>query len=392
MELENRALQGWERVQRLCLIVGSVGLALCLLGAFFSRQQFFQSYLFAYVFWLGIALGCLGIVMLHNLSGGGWGVVIRRLLESGMNTLPLMALLFLPLLFGLPHLYEWARPDALAHDALLQHKAAYLNLPFFLIRAALYFALWIGAARVMSRWSEQHDTNADPRIIARLRALSGPGLVIYVLTITFASMDWVMSLEAHWYSTIYGVHFLGGHALAAFAFAILLAGILAQRAPLSGVVAVSHFLDLGNLLLAFVMLWAYFAFSQWLIIWSGNLPEEITWYTHRNSGGWEWITRLLIVGHFFLPFLLLLSRFTKRRAQTLSAVAGVIIVMRLVDIFWYTVPAFHPGNFKIHWMDIVAPVGLGGIWLAAFLWQLRRAPLLPLHDPYAREVLERGRP
>jgi hypothetical protein len=391
MQLAPRSLRGWERFQRLSLIFGIVSLALCLVGAVFSRQQFFQSYLFAYIFWLGIALGCLGIVMLHNLSGGAWGVVIRRPLESGMNTLPLMALLFLPLLFGLPHLYEWARPDALAHDPLLQHKSAYLNVPFFVIRAALYFALWIGAAWLMRRWSEQHDDTGEQQLIARLRMLSGPGLVIYGLTITFASIDWVMSLEPHWYSTIYGVHFLGGHTLAAFAFAILLSGVLAERAPLSGVVATSHFLDLGNLLLAFVMLWAYFAFSQWLIIWSGNLPEEITWYMSRNSGGWQWVTRLLIVFHFFLPFLLLLSRATKRRAQILAAVAGGIIVMRLVDVFWYTVPAFHPGAFKIHWMDILAPLGLGGIWLAAFLWQLRRVPLIPLHDPYAREVLDRGR-
>jgi hypothetical protein len=391
MQLEQRRLEGWERFQHGSLIVGVAALALCLLGAFFSRPQFFQAYLLAYIFWLGIALGCLGIVMLHNLSGGGWGVVIRRLLESGMNTLPLMALLFVPLLFGLPHLYEWARPDAVAHDAVLQHKSAYLNLPFFLIRAALYFALWVGAAWVMSRWSEQHDANADPRIIARLRALSGPGLVIYVLTITFASMDWIMSLEAHWYSTIYGVHFLGGHALAGFAFVILFGGFLSRRAPFSEIVTPSHWLDLGNLLLAFVMLWAYFAFSQWLIIWSGNLAEEAIWYTRRNSGGWQWVARLLIVLHFFLPFVLLLSRATKRRAEFLAAVAGAIIVMRFVDIFWYTMPAFRPGDFSIHWLDIATPVGVGGIWLASFLRQLRRAPLLPLHEPYAREVLERGR-
>jgi hypothetical protein len=380
----------WGRLERASLLVGIVGLALSLLGAFLSRQQFFQSYLFAYIFWLGIALGCLGIVMLHNLSGGAWGVLIRRLLESGMRTLPLMALLFLPLLFGVRDLYEWARPAA-QDDSLLQHKSAYLNVPFFFIRAALYFALWTGAAWLMSRWSEKHDATGDEQWVGRLRALSGPGLVIYGLTITFASIDWIMSLEPRWYSTIYGVHFIGGHALTAFAFAILLAGVLARRAPLSGVVAPPHLLDLGNLLLAFVMLWAYFAFSQWLIIWSGNLPEEAIWYTRRNSGGWQWVTRLLIVFHFFVPFLLLLSRGTKRRAFALAAVAAGIIVMRLIDVFWYTAPAFHPGDFTLHWMDIVASVGLGGIWLAAFLWQLRRVPLLPLHDPYAREVLERGR-
>ena len=391
MQLEQRRLEGWERFQRGSLIVGVVALALCLLGAFFSRQQFFQAYLLAYIFWLGIALGCLGIVMLHNLSGGGWGVVIRRVLESGMNTLPLMALLFVPLLFGLGQLYEWARPDAVGHDEILQHKTAYLNLPFFLIRAALYFALWVGAALTMSRWSELHDANGDPGIITRLRVLSGPGLAIYVLTLTFASIDWVMSLEAHWYSTIYGVHFLSGHALAALAFAILVGGSLSQRGRFSEIVTPAHWLDLGNLLLAFVMLWAYFAFSQWLIIWSGNLPEEAVWYTRRNSGGWEWVARLLIVFHFFLPFLLLLLRSTKRRAEFLAVVAGAIIVMRFIDIFWYMMPAFRPGDFSVHWMDIVAPVGVGGLWLTIFLRQLRRVPLLPLQEPYAREVLERGR-
>jgi hypothetical protein len=200
-----------------------------------------------------------------------------------------------------------------------------------------------------------------------------------------------MSLEAHWYSTIYGVHFLSGHALAALAFAILVGGSLSQRGRFSEIVTPAHWLDLGNLLLAFVMLWAYFAFSQWLIIWSGNLPEEAVWYTRRNSGGWEWVARLLIVFHFFLPFLLLLLRSTKRRAEFLAVVAGAIIVMRFIDIFWYMMPAFRPGDFSVHWMDIVAPVGIGGLWLTIFLRQLRRVPLLPLQEPYAREVLERGR-
>ncbi|HWO42748.1 MAG TPA: hypothetical protein VNO43_13190, partial [Candidatus Eisenbacteria bacterium] len=285
---------------------------------------------------------------------------------------------------------EWARPNGL-DEPVLRHKAAYLNVPFFLVRAALYFALWIGPAWLMSRWSDRHDATGDQRWINRLRLLSGPGLVVYVLTITFASIDWLMSLEPRWYSTIYGVHFLGGHALSAFAFAILFAGILARREPLSGVVTTARLFDLGNLLLAFVMLWAYFSFSQWLIIWSGNLPEEILWYTRRNSGGWEWVARALIVFNFFLPFLLLLSRATKRRPAFLAAVAGGVVMMRLIDVFWYVAPAFHPGAFTIHWMDILAPAGIGGIWAAAFLRELRRVPLLPLHAPYEREVPEHVR-
>jgi hypothetical protein len=381
--------QMWQRARNISLVVGAIGLGLCVLGALFSRPQFFQAYLFAYVFWLGIALGCLGIIMLHNLSGGGWGVAIRGLLESGMNTLPLLALLFLPLLFGLPHLYEWARPEVVAKDPFLQHKAAYLNLPFFIVRAALYFALWIGAAIWMTRWSRKAG-EADVAAAARLRGVSGPGLVVYVLTITFASIDWIMSLEAHWYSTIFGVHFLGGHGLAALAFAILFSTLLTRDVPDAENIPAAYRLDLGNLLLGFVMLWAYFALSQWLIIWSGNLPEEAVWYTHRNQGGWEWLARLLVVFHFFVPFLLLLSRRNKRRAEFLALIAATILVMRLADIFWYTVPAFRPGQFSLHWLDIAAPVGLGGIWLADFLRQLQRLPSLPTQLSELREGTAHG--
>lgn len=378
----------WQRVRFGALVLGVIGLALCVLGALFNRQQFFQSYLFAYVFWLGIAVGCLGFVMLHNLSGGGWGIAIRHLLESGMNTMPLMALLFVPLVFGVHHLYEWARPEAVAEDIFLQHKSGYLNLPFFFVRAAVYFGLWIAAAVLLSRWSIAART--DLRYAGRLRALSGAGLVIYVLTITFASIDWIMSLEAHWYSTIFGVHFLSGHALAALAFAVLFSAIVEPEPALAGSVEPTHRLDLGNLLLGFVMLWAYFTLSQWLIIWSGNLPEEAVWYTHRNEGGWEWLPRLLVLFHFFAPFLLLLSRRSKRTAVFLSTIAGLILVMRLADVFWYIVPSFRPGQFFVHWMDVAAASGLGGIWLAVFLWQLDRLPLINLQAPKFHEDVHRG--
>ena len=387
MASESRTVDGLERFRRACLIAGIIGLVFCVVGAVFSRQQFFQSYLFAYIFWLGIALGCLAIVMLHNLSGGAWGVVIRRVLESGMMTLPLMALLFVPLLFGLPRLYEWARPEVLADDPLLRHKSAYLNVPFFIVRAAIYFLVWSGAAALLARRSGEQD-RADPQMIARQRRVSGPGLVLFGLTITFASIDWLMSLEAHWYSTIYGVHFLGGHVLAAFAFAILLAVRL--RASNAGALQQGQLLDLGNLLLAFVMLWAYFSYSQWIVIWSGNLPEEISWYLRRNRGGWQWLITALILFHFFVPFALLLVRAFKRRGAVLCAIAAAILFMRLLDIFWYTAPAFHPGSFYLHWMDIAAPIGLGGIWLAVFFFYLGRRPPLPLSDAYPREVLENG--
>jgi hypothetical protein len=385
---EEYTLRGWERFQRGCLAVGILGLALCALGGRFGAAQFFQSYLIAYLFWIGVALGCLGIIMIHNLSGGAWGIAIRRLLESGARTLPLMLVLFIPLLFGTRSLYEWAGPEALSEDPLLRHKAAYLNVTFFLLRSGFYFVVWIGAAFLLTQWSRDHDRTADPRLLQRSRMLSGPGLALYALTITFASIDWVMSLEPHWYSTIYGVHFMGGHALSAFALTILFAGLLAREAPLSKIIRPSHFHDLGNLLLAFVMLWAYFAFSQWLIIWSGNLPEEITWYVRRTRGGWEWIALVLGLFHFFLPFFLLLLRGVKRRARALCAVAVAVVAMRFLDIFWYTAPAFHPAGWRLHWMDIAAPIGVGGLWLAFFFWQLRPAPLIPLQDRSVKELLE----
>jgi hypothetical protein len=391
MNGDNYFLRDWQGFQRGSLIVGMVGLLLSALGLFFDAAQFFRSYLQAFVFWNGVAVGCLGLMMLHNLSGGAWGIVIRRLLESGMRTLPFMLIFFLPLLFGMNALYEWARPEALAEDPLLQQKSAYLNVPFFILRAAVYFVLWIGAAHLLTKWSRDHDRTADPRFFQRLRILSAPGLILYALTVTFASIDWMMSLEPHWFSTIYGIHFMGGHALSAFAFAILLASRLAGEEPLAAVVRPSHFQDLGNLMLAFVMLWAYFAFSQWLIIWSGNLPEETSWYAHRTRGGWEWIALTLMVFHFFLPFLLLLLRTIKRRAQLLGIVAAAILFMRLIDIYWYTAPAFYPEDLHLHWLDVSTAVGLGGIWFFVFLWQLRGRPLLALHDPALAEVLAHGR-
>jgi hypothetical protein len=372
----------FNRFQRRAGAAGIVALAACAAGAAGSPDQFFRSYLFAYLFWIGIALGCFAIVMLHHLVGGGWGVVIRRLLESGAGTLPLMAVLALPLLAGLPRLYVWARPEAVAGDELLRHKAPYLNVPFFLGRTVFYFAVWIVLAHLLNKWSEEQDRTLSPQVKARLQLLSGPGLVLYGLTVTFASVDWVMSLEPHWFSTIYGILFMTGEALATLAFVILALLVLVRRKPMADVLRPTHFHDLGNLMLAFVMLWAYVCFSQFLIIWSGNLPEEIPWYLRRLNGGWAWVAVVLVVFHFALPFVLLLSRQNKQRLQILAGIAGGVLLVRLVDLFWMVMPAFHPGRFRVHWMDLLMPVGLGGLWLAAFVWRLKRRPLLPAEGGY----------
>jgi hypothetical protein len=374
-----------------CLTVGVIGLVVSAIGAFSNAEQFFRSYLQAYLFWLGIALGSLAIVMLHHLSGGAWGLVIRRLLESGSRTLPLMGVLFLPILLGLPNLYEWARPTAVAHDKILQHKALYLNVPFFLTRSILYFAAWILLAYLLSKWSLEQDRTAAPSLARRLEVLSGPGLVIYGATMTFASIDWVMSLESHWFSTIYGLSFMVGQVLGAFSFVIALTIWLSYRRPLSDIISAAHLHDLGKLLLAFVMIWAYMAFSQFLIIYSGNLPEEIPWYLRRERGVWGWIAIALILFHFVLPFLLLLSRNLKQNAGKLLKVAVLVVFMRYLELVWLIRPAGSAGGGLSLWMDMATLIGIGGVWLAFFLRQLKGKSILPLHDPFLREALEHGK-
>jgi len=378
-----------DQIQRRSLLVGGLSLLLCLGGALFNPGQLFRSYLVAYLFWIGIPLGSIAILMLHHLVGGAWGFVIRRLLESAMGTLPVMVVLFLPLLFGMRDLYPWARPEEVANSEILRHKALYLNVPFFVIRAGVYFAVWIGLAFLLNKWSLDQERTTDNTPTRRLQILSGPGLVVYGLTMTFASVDWVMSIEPEWFSTIFGISLIVGQALAGLAFAIPVAVLLADREPLADVVIPAHLNDLGNLLLAFVMLWAYMAFSQFLIIWSGNLPEEIPWYVHRMRGGWSGIAVLVLLFYFAVPFLLLLSRGTKRRARILSAVAGAILLMRLVDLFWTVAPTFHPEGLRLHWLDLMAPIGVGGIWTGVFAWQLKGRSLLPLHDPYLKEAFHR---
>jgi len=379
-----------RRCQRRALIVGIVALVVCVIDAFFSPAQFLRSYLFAYVFWIGFPLGGMAVVMINHLTGGQWGLPIRRTLEAASRTLPLMAVLFIPIILGLPILYRWAQPAAVALDPVLKYKHPYLNDWGFIARTILYFVVWILWAYFLNRWSAQQDETGDPRLAKRLESFSGPGLVVYGLTITFASVDWVMSLEPRWYSTIYGLLFVVVEVLVAFAFAICVARWLAQYEPLSSYVNPQQFQDLGNLLLTFVMLWAYLSFSQFLIIWSGNLKEEISWFESRARGVWAALAIFLIVFHFFVPFLLLLSRDIKRRAKMLARVSAGLLFISLVDVYWLVVPAFQPSEPGLHLLDFAAPVAIGGIWLAAFCWQLKSRPLVPLHDPNFAEVYAHG--
>jgi hypothetical protein len=291
-----------------------------------------------------------------------------------------MAILLLPVLLSLPTLYPWARPDA-AHDANIQAKAAYLNVPFFVGRAAFYFVVWTFYAWRLSKWSAEQDQTGDQRLIDKMRAVSAPGLVVFTFVTSFAFIDWIMSLEPNWFSTIYGAMFLIGQVLESFALLIALVIVLSKQSPLKEYVTSQHLHDLGNMMFAFMVLWAYLSFSQFLIIWAGNLPEEIPWYLRRLRGGWQWVALTLVAFHFAAPFVLLLMRKTKRQGSRLIKVCLLLIVIRLVDVYWLVEPAFYNQQLKIHWMDFVTPVAIGALWLTLFFRLLSSRPLLPLKDP-----------
>jgi hypothetical protein len=386
-ETANTLIPDLAKHQRRLLAAGGIGLLVATASLARAAEQFYYSYLMAYMFVLGITLGCLAVGMIHQLTGGTWGIVIRRPLEAATRTLPVLTLLFAPVLAGMSQLYVWTRPDVVAHDEALQHKHVYLNVPFFVVRAAIYFAVWNALAYVLNKWSLEQDRTGDRRFARRMQRVSAGGLVAYGLTITFASFDWMMSLEPHWFSTIYGVLVMGGQGLSAFAFLIVVLVWLSRRPPMGVSVVPAHFHDLGNLTLAFVMLWAYFAMSQYLIIWSGNLPAEIAWYTHRLQTGWRFIGVFLMVFHFALPVVLLLSRRIKRHAALIVKVCTGILVVRLVDLYWLIDPELHRTGVSVSVLDVLLPVSLFTLWLGFFVYELRGRPLLPLHDPQVEESL-----
>jgi hypothetical protein len=380
----------YDRLQKTALGAAAAGIVLCVVFGIFSPGQFFQSYLFAFVFWIMVPVGCLGILMMHHLTGGWWGYPIRRLLEAASRTFALMAVLFLPLLFGLSRLYPWARPEEVNADPILRYKRPYMNPGFFLGRTIAYFLIWFVLAFLVNRWSERQDRTADPALAGRMEFMSGPGLILWGLAVTYASVDWVMSIESHWFSTIYGMIFMVVAALAAICFVVFVLRMLSDDPPLKDCVTPAQYNDLGNLMLAFVMLWAYLAFSQFLIIWQGNLTDEIPWYRIRAYGGWAVVALVLIVLHFAVPFVLLLQRPLKRRLNRLSLIAAGVFLLSMLDVYWLVIPGFRDqqNGPHLHALNFFALVAIGGLWVAAFLWQLRRWPLLPLHDPRFEGALE----
>lgn len=371
----------FDRIQKRAFAVGGIGLVILAIGAFVDPHQFFRSYLLGFIFCMGLPMGSLGILMLHHLAGGTWGYAIRRLLEAASRTVPLVLVFFIPVLLGSHELYEWTHADAVAKDPVLLQKSVYLNMPFFLVRAAIYFAIWITLSFCLNKWSLEQDQTTDSRPTRRMQVISGPGIILFMLTMTLAAIDWVMSLEPHWFSTIFGVIFIVGQGLLTWTFMTIVAVRLHVRKPLSAVITNQRLRDLGTLTLAFVLLWTYTSFSQLLIIWSANLPEEITWYMTRLHGGWRILGVLLMIFHFGVPFLLLISSQIKSKVKALTAIASGLIVMRLVDLYWITAPAMHHSGLEPHILDLVAPVALGGIFVGAFFWQLKNRSLIALNDP-----------
>jgi hypothetical protein len=381
-----------ERFETRSLLVGGLAALLLAVGILLNPEQSFRSYLFAYLFWLGIALGSLGLAMVHALVGGGWGHLIRRFLEAAAMTLPALLVLGLPLVFGIHALYPWAHEEEVAHSPVLQHRRPYLNVTFVIVRTAVYFFLWILWAWLVQHWSARLDRGPDRPTRVRLQKFSAVGMLMYVLTTSFASFDWIMSLEPHWYSSMLGFITLTGQGLSAMAFAIVMLVILRGHGPFSDRVQPGHLNDLGSLLFTLVVLFSYVAFSQYLIIWSGHIQEEITYYVQRNSGGWQTLTQTLILLQFFVPFFVLLSRNNKRRPIVLGGTALLVLLMQLLHLFWQIEPAGHDHHppFRLYWTDFMAPLALGGLWLKVFFWNLRSRPLLPMRRADQPEVLPHG--
>ncbi|HEY1686137.1 MAG TPA: hypothetical protein VGG19_15330 [Tepidisphaeraceae bacterium] len=417
-----------DRLQMPALLIGLLGIAACIIGYFaFTRDNHvvaFQAYLVGFIFWWCITIGLFGMLMMQHMVSGKWGLASQRIFESGSALMWLMLLFFLPVVFGMKSLYNWTDPVVAKQIHTTWFNTFWLNPETWIIRAVIYFAIWIVMIFFLRRWSLRQDREANPRIRSWMRTLSGPGLVIFGFTSSFAVYDWVMSLDPRWYSTIYGFIFIAGQGLAALAIATIALAYLARYKPFNKIANIGVFHDMGNLMMAFVILWAYMSFSQLLISWSGNGREDANYYWHRgmsalnftgnynanttggnyvvpangihyNPGGWEFFAGLLILIHFFIPLALLVSRYNKRSVRALVWISLLILVARVADVYWNIIPMFsqrqtnftNPIAFSINWMDIVAPIAIGGIWVFFFIGGLKRRPIVAINDPRLPDVL-----
>ena len=378
-----------DKIRSRSMVVGVVGAVLALIGYVTAPDAFYRAYLLAFMIWLGVSLGSLGLLLVIHLTNGRWGLVIRRILEAATKNFWLMAIFFVPLLAGVPRLYPWAREaDRAGNEGLTWIHGVYLNKTQFFVRAVIYFAIWGVLTFFFTKWSREQDSEGN-NSHRRSGILAGPGALLFGFTITFASVDWVMSLSYGWTSTIYGLIFLIGQLLSAVCFATVVAVILARYEPMKSILNIDHLHDYGKWMLTFTMVWAYFSFSQWVIMWAGNLPEEIIWYRMRLHGGWQYFALFLALFQFVFPFIRLLSAQLKKDKSSLVWTACWLLGMRYIDMYWQIMPNFeNKAGFYFHWLNLVAPVAMGGFWLALFFRNLQGQPLLPLYAPLTTAVLE----
>jgi len=385
------------RLFRNACLLGIAGLVVSLLIAVSvdgGVKRAYHSYLMNFCYFLSLSLGGLVFVMIQHLSRAGWSVVVRRISEAVAANVLFLVVLFVPILFGMHHLFPWTREELVASDPLLQWKQPYLNVPFFIIRCLIYFGVWCGLSYFLLRWSQEQDASRSPALTLRMERWSAPGILLFAITVTFASFDLLMSRDPHWFSTIYGVYYFGGSFLGFVSLLPVIFFALRLNGYIRRSVTAEHFHDLGKLMLGFTVFWAYIAFSQFLLIWYADLPEETGWYARRLEGQWGWLSFLLLAGHFIIPFIGLLFRYPKRRLRYLAPWGLFILVMHWLDLYWLSMPEFYwgvegadTGVIPFHLLDLTTLLGIGGFFLAGTIQWLRDCSLIPEGDPRLKESL-----
>ena len=387
---------GGKKTMRAVGVIGLLGMVASLSGiAFAGPKQAYSSYLFAYTYWVGISVASLLLLTIFHAVKARWMVVLRRAVETMSLTLPLFIVLFIPVALGMKHLFVWvAPPSTLSKEALhlLQHKQPYLNVPFFLARAGGYFALWTLVGHFLHRWSTQQDLTGDVKLTVKQRILGTSSIPFIALAMTFAAFDWLMSLDPLWFSTIFGTYYFAGAFVSAISI-LIIASTYGQTTNLFGrLVSLAQFHSLGKLLLAFTAFWAYIAFSQFMLIWVANLPEETPWFILRTQGGWFPVAIFLVVGHFLIPFFILLSQSLKLQPRRLAWVAIWILFAHAVDTYWMVMPVFSPGGPSLHPLDLAAFLGIGGLTIAFGIWRHQGHYSVPVRDPYLDDSLSYTQP
>lgn len=370
----------WRIIPLVSFLVGFVGLAASLILGVYNPNGFFFSYFVSFIYFLSIALGALGFVLIHFASGAQWSIVVRRIAENIVGVIPLFIFLFIPIIIGLTELFHWSNPDSL-HDPVLQWKHPYLNAPFFYVRAAIYLIVWSTLSRFYLMNSVKHDTTGDPAIFRKLTVFSYAGIFLFGITVTFAAFDWIMSINPHWYSTIFGVYYFSGAMVAVLSFLSIFLHLFQKSGFLKHAVTEEHFQDLGKLLFAFVSFWAYIAFSQFMLMWYGNLPEETVWFAQRWVGTWKPFSIFLAAGHFGIPFFFLMSKHIKRNSVALIAGATWMLFLHYLDIFWLIMPTVQKEGFHISLLNVTTFLGIGGLFFGFFIWITCKHDLIPVKDP-----------